>query len=197
MQAENFKAARACRDDLGRRAHSRAGDKLAQIDRWRDGQRYRVETGDTERLVNQPVHPWEQETTQLGRALALVTLDVSAMPSEKWAHRFVISLRPVVEDCVLLFYGAKFAALMELPEKPNHSVPMVEQLPARYVPVFTKGCIDAALRSVPVRLQGAADREDGRQELYRVVFIAFTAEPLRQRRLVFGAFNCRVAEGQA
>jgi hypothetical protein len=44
----------------------------------------------------------------------LMTLDVSAMPSEKWAHRFIISLRPVVEDCVLLFYGAKFAALMEL-----------------------------------------------------------------------------------
>jgi hypothetical protein len=33
MQAENFKAARACRDDLGRRAQSPAGDRLAQIDR--------------------------------------------------------------------------------------------------------------------------------------------------------------------
>jgi hypothetical protein len=33
MQAENFKAARACRDDLGRRAHSPADDELAQIDR--------------------------------------------------------------------------------------------------------------------------------------------------------------------
>jgi hypothetical protein len=151
------------------------------------------ERRESQRLITD----WEQETTQLGRALALMTLDVSAMPSEKWAHRFIISLRPVVEDCVLLFYGAKFAALMELPAKPDHSVPMVEQLPARYVPVFTKGCIDAALRSVPVRLQGAADREDGRQELYRVAFIAFTAEPLRQRRLAFGAFNCRVAEGQA
>ena len=149
------------------------------------------ERRESERLITD----WEQETTQLGRALALMTLDVSAMPSEKWAHRFIISLCPVVEDCVLLFYGAKFAALMELPAKPDHSVPMVEQLPARYVPVFTKGCIDAALRSVPVRLQGAADREDGRQELYRVAFIAFTAEPLRQRRLAFGAFNCRVAEG--
>jgi hypothetical protein len=91
------------------------------------------ERRESERLITD----WEQETTQLGRALALMTLDVSAMPSEKWAHRFIISLRPVVEDCVLLFYGAKFAALMELPEKPDHSVPMVEQLPARYVPVFT------------------------------------------------------------
>ena len=75
--------------------------------------------------------------------------------------------------------------------------PTPSLVPARYVPVFTKGCIDAALRSVPVRLQGAAEREDGRQELYRVAFIAFTAEPLRQHRLAFGAFNCRVAEAQA
>jgi hypothetical protein len=71
------------------------------------------ERREAERLITD----WKQETTQLGRALALMTLDVSAMPSEKWAHRFIISLRPVVEDCVLLFYGAKFAALMELPEK--------------------------------------------------------------------------------
>jgi hypothetical protein len=33
MQAENFKVARAYRDDLGRRAHSPAADELAQIDR--------------------------------------------------------------------------------------------------------------------------------------------------------------------
>ena len=97
------------------------------------------ERRESERLITD----WEQETTQLGRSLALMTLDVSAMPSEKWANRFIIALPPVVEDCVLLFYGAKFAALMQLPEKPDHSVPMAEQLPARYVPVFTKGCIDA------------------------------------------------------
>jgi hypothetical protein len=33
MQAENFKAARVYRNDLGQRPHSPAGDKLAQIDR--------------------------------------------------------------------------------------------------------------------------------------------------------------------
>ena len=54
------------------------------------------ERRESERLITD----LEQETTQLGRALALMTLDVSAMPSEKWAHRFIISLRPVVEDCV-------------------------------------------------------------------------------------------------
>jgi hypothetical protein len=151
------------------------------------------ERRESERVITD----WAQETTRLGRALTLMTLDISAMPSERWAHRFIIALRPVVEDCALLFYGTKFATLMELPEKPDHSVPMVEQLPARYVPVFAKGCIDATLRNVPVRLQGRSDRQDGRQELYRAAFIPFTAEPLRQRRLAFGAFNCRVAEGQA
>jgi hypothetical protein len=33
MQAENFKATRACRGDLGRPPHSPPGDKLAQLDR--------------------------------------------------------------------------------------------------------------------------------------------------------------------
>ena len=46
------------------------------------------ERRESERVITD----WEQETTQLGRALALMTLDVSAIPSEKWAHRFIISL---------------------------------------------------------------------------------------------------------
>jgi hypothetical protein len=29
---------------------------------------------------------------------------------------------------------------MELPEKVNPSIPLIEQFPARYVPVFTRGC---------------------------------------------------------
>jgi hypothetical protein len=151
-----------------------------------------LERREAERVITD----WEQETTRLGRSLALMTLDVSAMPSEKWACRFVIALRPAVEDCALLFYGATFAALMELPEKPDHSIPMVEQLPARYVPVFTKGCIDATLLGAPVRLQGATDRKDGRRELYRAAFTAVGPEPNRKQRLALGAFNCRMAEGK-
>jgi len=84
---------------------------------------------------------------------------------------------------------------MGLPEKPYHSIPMVEQLPSRYVPVFTKGRIDATLLGAPVRIQGAVDREDGRQELYRAAFIPLAVTPNRQQRLAFGAFNCRVVEG--
>jgi hypothetical protein len=151
------------------------------------------ERRESERVITD----WEQEIGRLGRSLAFLTVNISEMTSERWVYRFIIALRPVVEDCTLLFYGAKFAALMELPEKCDHSIPMVEQLPARYVPVFTKGCVDATLRGVPVRLQGAVDREDERRELYRVAFIAVRAEPKRVQRLAVGAFNCRVAERQA
>ena len=150
-----------------------------------------LERREAERVITD----WEQETTRLGRALALMTLNVSVLPSEKWAHRFIIALRPAVEDFTWLFYGAKFAALMDLPAKPDHSVPMVEQLPARYVPLFTKGCIDATLSGAPVRLHGAIDREAGRREMYRAAFIAFRLEPNRQQRAAFGAFNCRLTDG--
>ena len=44
-----------------------------------------------------------------------MTLDFSALTDPKWAHRFIISVGRVAEDCVLFFYGARFGALMELP----------------------------------------------------------------------------------
>jgi hypothetical protein len=103
-----------------------------------------------------------------------MTLDFSAMTGPKWAHRFIISVGRVAEDCVLLFYGARFGALMELPANPEYSAPMMAHLPARYVPVFAKGCMDAMLQGGPVRIQGAVDREDGQQELYRAAFIRLT-----------------------
>lgn len=146
------------------------------------------ERRESERVIAE----WEMETERLRRALALLTLDTSAMTGEKWAHRFVIALRPVIEDCTLLFYGAKFATLLELPETPDHSVPIVKQLPARYMPVFRRGCIDATLFGVPIRMHGAVERDDGRSELFRAAFIALKPEPSRRQRLAFGAFNCRV-----
>ena len=132
---------------------------------------------------------WEEETRRLGRALALMTLDFSAMTGPKWAHRFIISVGRVAEDCVLLFYGARFGALMELPANPEYSVPMIAHLPARYVPVFAKGCMNAMLQGAPVRIQGTVDREDGRQELYRAAFIRLSIDAKRLQRLALGAFN--------
>jgi hypothetical protein len=144
------------------------------------------------REAERVITDWEDETRRLSHVLALLTLNTSEMATEKWACRFIVALRPAIEDCTLLFYGAKFAALMELSEKPLPSVPMVEQLPARYVPVFTRGCIEATLWGTPVRLHGAVERDDGRKELYRAAFIRSSLDTYRQRLFALGAFNCRV-----
>jgi hypothetical protein len=146
------------------------------------------------REAERVITDWEDETRRLSHVLALLTLNTSEMTTDKWTYRFIVALRPAIEDCTLLFYGAKFAAVMELPRKPLPSVPMVEQLPARYVPVFTTGCINATLWGTPVRLHGSADCGDGRQELYRAAFVRLTLDTYRQRHFALGAFNCRVVE---
>jgi hypothetical protein len=148
--------------------------------------------GRERREAERVITDWEDETRRLSHVLALLTLKTSEMTTEKWANRFIVALRPAIEDCTFLFYGATFAALLELPEKATPSVPMVEQLPARYVPVFTRGCINATLWGTPVRLHGSADRDDGRQELYRAAFIRLSLDTYRQRHFALGAFNCRV-----
>jgi len=112
------------------------------------------------RELERAIIDWEQETGRLGRAPTLMTLNVSEMTSEKWAYRFIIAADPVAERCTLLFYGARFAALMGLPEKPDISVPMVEQIPPRYVPVFTTGCIDRD-RARCTRQNARCGREGG------------------------------------
>ena len=149
------------------------------------------------RVTEQLITNWEQETRRLGDAVALMTLDVSTMTGPKWAHRFIMAIsRPVVENSSLLFYGPALAALLELPNTPEHSVPMLAQLPARFVPVFTKGCIASALSSVPVRMHGTIDRDDGGQELYRAVFIRLSLDGNHHRHFALGAFNCRAYDRQ-
>jgi len=111
------------------------------------------------RESEQLITDWERETRRLGHALALMTLDASTMTGPKWAYRFIVAVGPAVEDSSLLFYGARFAALLELPETPDPSAPIAAQLPTRYVPVFTRGCIASTLSGVAVRMQGAVERE--------------------------------------
>ena len=43
-------------------------------------------------------------------------------------------------------------------------------------------------------MQGAVERENGGQELYRAAFIRMSLDGNRQQHLVLGAFNCGVAE---
>ena len=123
-----------------------------------------------------------------------MTLDASAMTGLKWAHRFIIAVNPVVEHSSLLFYGAGFASLLGLPPEPDKSVPITAQLPARYVRVFTNGCIASSLCGAPVRMQGAVERDDGRQELYRAAFIRLKPDASLHHPVALGAFNCRAFE---
>jgi hypothetical protein len=123
-----------------------------------------------------------------------MALDTSALRGPKWAYRFIIAVNSVVESSSMLFYGPGFASLFGLPEKPDQSVPIAAQLPPPYVPVFTRGCIASSLSSLPVRMQGALEREDGRQELYRAALVRASAYAGQHQHLAVGAFNCRVAE---
>jgi hypothetical protein len=43
-------------------------------------------------------------------------------------------------------------------------------------------------------MQGAVEREDGGQELYRAAFIRLSLDANRVQQFVLGAFNCRVVE---
>jgi hypothetical protein len=146
------------------------------------------------RESEQLIADWEGETRRLGHALALMTLDISAMTSPKWDYRFVITVVPVVEDWSFLFYGTRFASLMELPERPSHSVSMVTQLPVRYVPVLTNGCIASTFSATAVRMHGTVRCEDGGEELYRAAFIRLNLDANRQQHFVLGVFNCRLAK---
>jgi hypothetical protein len=60
--------------------------------------------------------------------------------------------------------------------------------------VFARGCIASSLSGVPIRMQGAVERDDGRQELYRAAFIRLKLDASLRQPLALGAFNCRVIE---
>jgi hypothetical protein len=148
------------------------------------------------RELERAIAHWEQQVVRSRRRPALMKLDRAEMSTDEWAYRFIIAVDSIVDNYALLYYGRKFAALLDLPAKPDHYVPMVQQLPARYVPVFTKGSCDATSLGIPARVEGAVVREDGRRELYRAVFIGLGVKPNSLTQLVFGAFNCRVTDRQ-
>jgi hypothetical protein len=146
------------------------------------------------RVSEQLITDWDAERRRLEHALAFMTLDLSAMTGPKWAHRFIIAVNPVVEHSSLLFYGPCFAALLGLPAEIDASVPICAQLPARYMPVFTRGCVASSLSGTPIRIQGEVEGDDGRRELYRAAFIRLSLDARVRQPFVLGAFNCRVAE---
>jgi len=81
---------------------------------------------------------WEKKTTQLGGGVTLAALDLAKMRSSEWSHRFVIAVDPRPENSALLYYGADFARLLELPGGRTPHVPMTQQFRSRLSGIFTR-----------------------------------------------------------
>ncbi|GEM_PF-1905510 len=150
--------------------------------------------GRERRESERAIRYWENKLAQLGGNATVGALDLAEMQSAEWSHRFVIAVDPVVENSALLLYGADFARLLDLPSKRAPHVPMVRQLPKCYSEVFKRGCGDADIRRMPVRIEGEIERADGRRELYRAAFIPVGVKENSITHLAFGAFNSCIAE---
>ena len=121
-------------------------------------------------------------------------LDLAAIDDEEWANRFLIAIDEKVERSVLLMYGAGFARLLGLPATPQTDRSLERQLPRRFADVFLRGCREAPKQMDPVRLEGEIERDRGRVERYRAVFIPVKVRPGSQTHFAFGAFNSRIVE---
>lgn len=131
---------------------------------------------------------WEKKSLACGGMPTMAELDLAEMESPDWSHRFVIAVDPKVEDSALLMYGSTFAEYLGL-RYATGDQPIFQQLPKHLASVFAQGCSEAATSRMPVRLEGAVAREDGREELYRAAFIPVGVRPNSLTCLAFGAFN--------
>ena len=132
---------------------------------------------------------WRERETHGSRGG--INLDI-VLP-DAWAHCFVLLPKPDIEQSVLLAYGKDFARAFGLPIEAVPPVPIAGRLPRPIMEIFLRGCTDAQQRNAAVRPEGEIEREDGRRELYRAVFIPIHEGDRALR--VFGSFNSRLADG--
>jgi hypothetical protein len=134
---------------------------------------------------------WRRKASEFGGLPPPTAFDFSRMVGGAWSQRFVICGDAVAGELTFLLYGSGFAQLLELPEKPVSGIPIVRQLPRRYLPLFTEGCRDAIARAAPVRLSGAVV-DYGQIEVYRAAFMPLAMRRNSSIQLVFGTFNRRL-----
>jgi hypothetical protein len=161
---------------------------------WLEGWERSAPTGRDRREAERLVVYWEKKLEELGGVVTIAGLDLAAADSRDWSNRFLISVDPVVERSALVLYGPNFAQLLSLPERPRTDLPMMRQLPRRYVDMFLRGCAEAQQEMAPVRLEGELERVDGRIEQYRAIFIPVGVKPNSLTCFAFGAFNNRLLE---
>jgi PAS domain-containing protein len=164
------------------------------LEGWEPREPAGAPTGRGRREAERLLAYWEEKLRELGGVVTIAGLDLAAADSRDWSNRFLISVDPVVERSALLLYGPKFAQLFGLPAEPRTDLPMMRQLPRRYVDLFLRGCAEAQREMGPVRLEGEIERADGRIEQYRAIFIPVGVKPGSLTCFAFGAFNSRVIE---
>ncbi len=148
-----------------------------------------VTEGRERRESDRVIAYWERKKAQLGAAPTMKALDLAAIHTEDWSHRFVIASDPVVAHSSLLLYGPDFARLANLPAKSTPHLPMAVQLSPRLSKVCMDGCGKAHAQNAPVRLEGEIDLGDGGKVLYRAAFIPVGLSPLWPTHFTLGAFN--------
>jgi hypothetical protein len=150
-------------------------------------------SGRDRREAERAVAYWEAKIEALGEATISV-LDLAQIDDEDWANRFLIAIDEKIERSVLLMYGSRFARLLGLPAKAQTDRPLERQLPRRFAEVFLRGCREIPTQTDPLRLEGEIERDGGRIEQYRAVFIPVKVASGSRTRFAFGAFNSRVVE---
>ena len=192
-----LRAKRPAFSGLGSRFLNHAGQvigrslcEFGQVSRFeviqgRDGpcRELAAESRDTERAIRL----WHQKAA-LGDPPDLASFDFQRLQTD-WGFRFLISTDELLEAAVFIIYGAQFANLLSLTEKPKLGIPVLRQLPARYRGLFREGCAEVLRRPEPARFSGAM-RYGGDLELYRAAFMPLQGSG-GSRPLIYGTFNRR------
>jgi hypothetical protein len=111
-----------------------------------------VGSGRERRASERAISYWQKKVAELGSNPTIAALDLTALDSEDWSYRFVMTIDPLLDGSSLLLYGSDVARLLGLPIGSKARVPIMRRLPARYVPVFRRGCAAVMQHNAPVRV---------------------------------------------
>ena len=132
---------------------------------------------------------WLRHASGEGTVPRLAAFDFASIKGD-WSHRFLICADRSAENAAFVAYGTQFAKLLDLPDTVTAIVPLNQQIPERYRPLFTEGCSNALTKQVPARFSGAFEN-DFTAELFRAVFLPIQLHASWSKWLVFGSFNSR------
>jgi hypothetical protein len=146
------------------------------------------------RISDRAIADWHEHVSGRSDTAKVPAPDLATVLTRDSSYRFVLAISPVIENTVLLSYGAAVAKMLDLPPKTTAHLAMTKLIPTRFSEVFVRGCRAVIEQNAPARVEGEIDRDDGWRELFRAAFIPAGSAVNAGVRLALGAFNSRVAE---